>query len=240
VNGNLGSLSAFIGLSLQTNHGLVDTGAQHGVIGQDQYERVVTYLSTFGLKPRVMPTQRGGASGVGGESQFILTAEVPTAIQGVCGTVKLNVLSEPIPFLLPVSFSEHLGMVLNMPDKSIQWKYIDKTQSYTRMPTGHIAVDCFEFPEDGWQNPHELDNKPLGNLHQINAGIKRSAFETQPNDLPNQDARDSPASGSGGPSFVLVNASLGSLSAFIGLSLSTNHGLVDTGAQHGVIGQEQY
>ena len=208
VSASLGALSAFIGLSLSTNHGLVDTGAQHGVIGQEQYERVVSFLSTFGLKPRVMPTQRGGASGVGGESQFILTAEVPTAIQGVCGTVKLNVLSEPIPFLLPVSFSEHLGMVLNMPDKSIQWKYINKTQSYTRMPTGHIAVDCFEFPDDGWKNPHEFDAKPLGNLHHANAGIKRSAFEIQPNDSPNQDARDSPASGSGSPRVVVQDEEL--------------------------------
>ena len=98
---------------------------------------------------------------MGGESQFILTAEVPTAIQGISGTVKLNVLTESIPFLLPVSFSEHLGMVLNMPEKSIHWKYIDKTQTYTRMSTGHIAVDCFEFPEDGWLNPHDFAARPF-------------------------------------------------------------------------------
>ena len=174
------NLSTFIGLSLSTSHGLVDTGAQHGVIGKEQYVCVVSFLQTFGLKPRLLPTQRGGASGVGGESQFILTAEVPTAIQGVCGTVKLNVLSEPIPFLLPVSFSEHLGIILNMPEKSIEWKFIERTQSYIRMPTGHIAVDCFEFPEGGWKNPHEHVKKPLGNLHQENAGIIRSDFETEP------------------------------------------------------------
>ena len=174
------NLSTFIGLSLVTSHGLVDTGAQHGVIGKEQYDRVEAYLKTFGLKPRLLPTQRGGASGVGGESQFILTAEVPTAIQGVCGTVKLNVLNEPIPFLLPVSFSEHLGMILNMPEKSIEWKYIGQKQSYTRMPTGHIAVDCFEFPEGGWKNPHEDTTKPLGNLHHEDSGIIRSDFESEP------------------------------------------------------------
>ena len=48
------------------------------------------------------------------------------------------------------------------------------------MPTGHIAVDCFEFPEGGWKNPHEHIKKPLGNLHEENAGIKRSDFETEP------------------------------------------------------------
>ena len=174
------NLSTFIGLSLVTSHGLVDTGAQHGVIGKEQYDRVEAYLKTFGLKPRLLPTQRGGASGVGGESQFVLTAEVPTAIQGVCGTVKLNVLTEPIPLLLPVSLSEHLGMILNMPEKSIEWKYIGQKQSYTRMPTGHIAVDCFEFPEGGWKNPHEDTGKPLGNLHHEHSGILRSDFESEP------------------------------------------------------------
>ena len=198
------SLSAFIGLSLSTNHGLIDTGAQHGVIGLEQYERIEYFLADHGLKPRLLPTQRGGASGVGGESQFILTAEVPTAIQGICGTVKLNVLSEPIPFLLPVSFSEHLGMVLDMPDKSIFWKHIDRKQSYVKMPTGHIAVDCFEFPEDGWKNPHEAYVKPLGHVHPLNAGIKRSAFELQPDDSPDQDARGNPASRSGSPRLVEI------------------------------------
>ena len=124
------SISSFVGLTLTTTHGLVDTGAQHGVIGQEQYECIVAFLRTHGLKPRSLPTQRGGATGVGGESQFILTSEVPTAIKGVCGTVRLNVLSEPVPFLLPVSFSEHLGMILNMPEKSIYWKHIDRKQEY--------------------------------------------------------------------------------------------------------------
>ena len=63
------------------------------------------------------------------------------------------------------------------------------------MPTGHIAVDCFEFPEDGWKNPHECGEKPLGNLHTINAGIERSAFEIQPGDKTSQDIRDFPMSG---------------------------------------------
>ena len=99
-------------------------------------------------------------------------------------------------------------MVLNMPEQSIQWKYIDKTQSYTEMPTGHIAVDCFEFPDSGWKNPHESEAKPLGNLHPANAGIKRSAFEIQPGDLPNNDARGSPALASCSPQVVVQDEEL--------------------------------
>ena len=158
-------------------HGLVDTGAQHGVIGLPQHEGIVAFLKTHGLQPRILPLTQGGATGVGGDSQFILTAEYPMAIQGVCGTVKLNVLKQPIPFLLPVSFSKNLGMVLDMPEERITWKYIDRQQDYISMPSGHIAVECFEFPPGGWKNPHESAHKPLGDLYDETACVPRSAFE---------------------------------------------------------------
>ena len=109
------TLPTFVGLSLEPYQALVDTGAQTGVIGKEQYDRIVTFLRKFGLKPRILPTDKGGAHGVGGESTYLLTAEVPTAVQGNCGTLRLNVVQEPIPLLLPISFSKMLGMVLDMP-----------------------------------------------------------------------------------------------------------------------------
>ena len=150
-----GPFSVFVGLTLATYLGLVDTRAQHGVIGMDQYEKICEYLSEFhNLKPRLLPTTRGGATGVGGDSELVLTAEVPTAIQGISGTVKLNALEESIPLLLPISFSKHLGMILNMPEHNFHWKHIGESQKYEEMPTGHIAVNCFEFPQGGWKHPH--------------------------------------------------------------------------------------
>ena len=90
---------------------------------------------------------------MGGESKFILTAEVPTAVQGYCGTLKLNVLDGPIPLLLPIAFSRGLGMVLGMPRKKVHLQYLGEkmSQTFEELPSGHIAVNIFEFPTSGWK-----------------------------------------------------------------------------------------
>ena len=103
------SLPSFIGLVLKPFQALLDTGAQHGVVGKEQYEHIVAFLAEqFKLKPRALPTKKGGAHGVGGGSEFLKTVEMPTAIQGNCGTLTVNVLPEPIPLLLPICFSKAL------------------------------------------------------------------------------------------------------------------------------------
>ena len=115
---------------------LVDTGAQRGVVGKEQYDRIVTFLAKSGLKPRIVPTEAGVAQGVGGESKFLLTCEIPTAVAGNCGFLKVSVLQEPLPLLLPVSFSKNLGMVLDMPKGIITWRNLanafQNTKSWTQ------------------------------------------------------------------------------------------------------------
>eukprot|EP00973_Karenia_brevis_P021330 2932634-Karenia_brevis.AAC.1 len=76
-----------IGIVVTPGYALVDTGAQHGVIGEKDYDQLCTRLQSFGLKPRILPTWQAVATGVGGEAKFIKTSEIPTAIKGVCGTV---------------------------------------------------------------------------------------------------------------------------------------------------------
>ena len=70
------------------------------MVGKEQYDRIVIFLGKLNLKPRILPTTQGGACGVGGNSSFILTAELPTAIRGYCGTLKINVVQEPVQLLL--------------------------------------------------------------------------------------------------------------------------------------------
>ena len=67
------------------------------MVGKEQYDRIIALLAKFGLKPRLMPTMKGGARGVGGTTEFLLTAEVPTAVAGRCGTLLVDVVQEPIP-----------------------------------------------------------------------------------------------------------------------------------------------
>ena len=80
---------------------LLDTGAQHGVIGKPSLERLETELGKHGLKVRRVPQVLTGASGIGGSTEFLETIEVPIGLGGVSGTVTLNVVSQDAPLLLP-------------------------------------------------------------------------------------------------------------------------------------------
>ena len=129
------------------------------------------------LAPRILPTTPGGACGIGGESQFVKTAEIPTALQGKCGTLKLNVLKGAIPLLLPVSFSRGLGMVLDMPQKKIHWEYLKISQEFEELPSGHIAINIFEFPPSGWKSPHTSPGPAIGNA--VDPSVKDESFQTE-------------------------------------------------------------
>eukprot|EP00973_Karenia_brevis_P045276 6272364-Karenia_brevis.AAC.1 len=72
-----------IGIVVTPGYALVDTGAQHGVIGEKDYEELCTRFKSFGLKPRILPIWQATATGVGGETKIIKTVETPTAIKGV-------------------------------------------------------------------------------------------------------------------------------------------------------------
>jgi len=46
-----GALETFIGLSVAPGYALIDTGAQHGVLGPSSYNHICNVLARFGLKP---------------------------------------------------------------------------------------------------------------------------------------------------------------------------------------------
>lgn len=99
-----GELETFIGLSVDLGFALIDTGAQHGVLGPLSYKRICDFLARFGLKPRVIPTLKMNAVGIGGSSAFQTSAEIPVAIAGVSGTLTIHVVPQEIPLLIPVGF----------------------------------------------------------------------------------------------------------------------------------------
>ena len=42
-------------------------------------------------------------------------------------------------------------MVLDTPEKTVYWKNIKATQPIDEQPSGHIAIEIFEFPKDDWK-----------------------------------------------------------------------------------------
>ena len=73
MNATNAAVDIFIGLYVAVGFALLDTGAQHGVIGKPAYEELVERLKTHGLKPRILPTFMATATGVGAVSYTHLT-----------------------------------------------------------------------------------------------------------------------------------------------------------------------
>ena len=107
-----------------------------------------------------------------------MSAQIPTAIQGVCGILTVHVVDQEIPFLLPVAFCKKLGMNLSMPKMQIFWEYINRHSDVQEAGDGgHLAIEIFQFPKSGWQNPHSNPRTIVGNGSQLDSNIPRSDFE---------------------------------------------------------------
>jgi len=170
--------TVFVGLTVTPGYGLVDTGAQHGVVGTSGYNKLEELLAVHGLKPREVETLSMKAAGVGGTTSFTKSSEIPVGIGGASGLITINVIDQDIPLLLPVEFCRGLGMVLDLPDMDIYWKNLDRHSDVHEVGNGgHIAIDIFEFPKTGWINPHENTAKVVGDSNKRNPTVKRSEYE---------------------------------------------------------------
>jgi len=171
------TMETLIGLFVTAGFGLLDTGAQHGVIGLDDYKRWCERLAQQGLKPRILPTWTATAVGVGGGTSFLITAELPVGVQGVSGCLVVNVIQNKLPLLIPMSFCKKLGMILDTVDNTATWKYLgNKVSEVVNLESDHIAIDLLEFPPGGWTNPHETPNALTD--REPDKTITRADFET--------------------------------------------------------------
>ena len=84
-------------MTLPASGGMLDTGAQHGVVGQAHLVKMEEELARHGLKVRRVPMMLKGASGIGGSTEFTEAVEVPIGLGGVSGTVTLNVVADNAP-----------------------------------------------------------------------------------------------------------------------------------------------
>ena len=134
-------------------------------------------MAVAGLKPRALPTIQMQATGVGGSTKFLKSAELPVALGGAPGTLTVHVIENDIPLLLPVDFCSKLGMILDLPALVIHWTSIQSKSSITRLAGGgHLAIDLFEFPSDGWRCPYDNPSTVRAGASSYNPA-PRSAFE---------------------------------------------------------------
>ena len=73
----------FVGLTLPAGMCLVDTGAQHAVVGQKAFDRHVKYIKEhYDLKPKQVKTLDVKACGIGGATSFLSSWCMPTGMGG--------------------------------------------------------------------------------------------------------------------------------------------------------------
>ena len=70
-------VNACTGMLVTPGFALIDTAAQHGTIGQDDYRQLCERLAVQGLKPRKVPTRPVRAVGVGGTTMPLQSARFP-------------------------------------------------------------------------------------------------------------------------------------------------------------------
>ena len=127
-------------------HALVDTAAQHGLIGAETLEQHDRLLrSKFGLCVQYSQETGGSVRGVCGSEQETKLAYIPMGLCGMSGVLKVQVVPGHVPCLLPVYLLTALGSVIDLQGLKMYYTRSGAVQELHRRPTGHVSADIMEF-----------------------------------------------------------------------------------------------
>ena len=135
-------------LNTQKSNGtaLVDTAAQHGLVGiQTLQDHDHLLRNSFGLQVQWSQESGGTVRGVCGAEETTKIAYVPIGLGGKSGVLRVQVVPGDIPFLLPAYFLSDLGAVIDMKHATIMYMNLGIKQTMKRLHTGHVSVSIVEF-----------------------------------------------------------------------------------------------
>ena len=132
---------------------LVDTAAQHGLIGEQTLHKHDMYLQKY-HKLRVQITDETGGTvrGVCGSEQVTKVAYIPIGIAGRPGVLRVQVVPGVIPCLIPAYLLTDAGAIIDMPGSRVYYTSVSAVQRMRRRSTGHMEVSLCEF-ESKWEIP---------------------------------------------------------------------------------------
>ncbi|CAE7707824.1 unnamed protein product, partial [Symbiodinium necroappetens] len=133
---------------------LVDTAAQHGLIGEQTLHKHDMYLQKHHNKLRVQITDETGGTvrGVCGSEQVTKVAYIPIGIAGRPGVLRVQVVPGVIPCLIPAYLLTDAGAIIDMPGSRVYYTSVSAVQRMRRRSTGHMEVSLCEF-ESKWEIP---------------------------------------------------------------------------------------
>ena len=148
----------FNALTTESTHGIVDTAAQGGLIGESALNRLSQQLKARGLQVR-WSSKPAQAHGIGGAAEVRGVAGIPVGIGGVNGLIEATVVKEEVPFLLSIKFLKDVDAVVNLPKGQLELSRFGATTPLMHLPSGHVAVDVLNFPNGVWNLPHGAPRK---------------------------------------------------------------------------------
>ncbi|CAE7228874.1 pol [Symbiodinium sp. CCMP2592] len=134
------AICVFAGVRTGAGQGLVDTAAEEAVIGSEAFSRLRETL------------QRQGSA------QILNIWDVPIGVCQTNGLLRITEVKDTegfeTPLLLPVSYQELVGMVIDFEKEEVRNRQ-GRATPMQRLPSGHRAVSVVEF-NGQWQLPREL------------------------------------------------------------------------------------
>ena len=152
-------LAIYAGVRTGAGEGLVDSAAEDAVIGSGAFQRLKALLAQQGLQPQaVRSSSTGACAGIGGNARVANVWDIPVGVVKTNGLLRVTEVEDTdgfeTPFLIPVSFQELVGMVIDYDAAEVRTRQ-GKATSMHRLPSGHRSVSVVEF--DGkWTLPKEL------------------------------------------------------------------------------------
>ena len=125
---------------------LVDTAAQHGLIGANTLQRHDRLLQDrFGIRVQWTNEHGGSVRGVCGQEETTRICYIPIGLGGKSGVLRVQVVPGDIPMLLPAYLLTDLEAVIDMKNCMIMFLKIGVSLKMTRQSTGHVSIGVCEL-----------------------------------------------------------------------------------------------
>eukprot|EP00439_Symbiodinium_sp_Y106_P086029 s529_g30.t2 len=133
---------------------LIDTAAQHGLIGRETLEKMDNHLQqNFGVRVQHTSEDGGTVRGVCGVEEKTPIAYIPVGVAGYCGQLRVQIVPGSVPCLVPAYLLTDLGSVIDMRSMRIYHTHINCMQSMSQKHSGHVEVSLTEFGPQGFRVP---------------------------------------------------------------------------------------
>ena len=141
---------------IRPGHLIVDSAAGQALIGEAACVKWEQKLSDVGLRGVRVHCKMTTPKGVGGAAHPTRSMMMPTMIDGLPGVLQYTVVEEDIPGLLPLSFQEKQGAMINLRTNKLHLPRLRAVVPMHRTPGGHRTIDVttgltpvtFRVPEE--------------------------------------------------------------------------------------------